>query len=143
MKGLKRLRHTWPKQGPAERRLYPRLQARFPLVVDPGERVASLSCWVNNISLDGISFTSPDFFDIFTKVDVSFEVPLADRDGTLIMHVFNVPATIVRCEPDEPDDAREEYEVALRFNNASEERDRVLSVFSLQMHLYDPDSTIS
>ena len=142
MKGLKRLQHTWPKQGPAERRLYPRLRTRFPVVCDPGERAGSLSCWTQDVSLGGLRFFSPQMLDVFTMVNVAFEVPLTERDGTLVMHVFHVPATVLRCEPDEPDEDVDEYDIALKFNDASEERDRVLAMFMLQMHLFDPESEV-
>jgi hypothetical protein len=143
MKGLKRLQHTWPRQGPAERRLFPRLKSRFPLVLDPGERAASLSCWTIDITQGGIRFLAPRMLDVFTIADVAFQVPITEKDGTFVMHVFHAPATILRCEPDEPDDVVEEYDVALKFNNSCDERDRVLAICMLQMHLFDPESELT
>ena len=90
--------------------------------------------------MGGIRFFSPQMLDVFTMVNIAFEVPITEKDGTLVMHVFQIPVTVLRCEPDEPDDDIEEYDIALKFNDLSDERDRVLGLFMLQMHLFDPES---
>ncbi len=96
MRALKRLKHTWPKRGPAERRLHPRLRARMPVVVDPGQRSGSLSCWSSDVSVGGLKLRSERYLDVFTFVDVAFEIPITEPDGQVTLHLIEVSAMVMR-----------------------------------------------
>ena len=142
MRALKRLKHTWPKRGPAERRLHPRLRARIPVVVDPGKQSASLSCWTADVTVGGLKLLSERYLDVFTFVNIAFEVPITGRDGEVSVHLIEVVATVMRISPDDPDEEVEAYEVALKFNGRDDTRDGLIANYMLQMHLYDPGSNL-
>ena len=94
------------------------------------------------MSVGGLWVASPQLFEVFTLVNVAFQVPVTERGGDVSEHLFEVPATVLRTEPDELDDSVETYETALKFNRKDDLRDGILANHMLQMHLYDPDSTI-
>jgi hypothetical protein len=143
MQAFKRLNHTWPKRGPAERRLYPRLKSRFPVVLDPGERSGSISCWTRNVSIGGMVLRSPTRVEAFLRVELTFDVPVTDKHNEVSIHRFQVPATVLRLEPDDPEEEVEEIAIAVKFNDQDTARDGILATFMLQMDLFDPESSLT
>lgn len=145
MRDWKGNKHVWPKRGPTERRLHPRVRLRFPVRIDPGGDLASHPGIAVDLSLGGLKVTTPQFLELFTRVDLYFSVPVTNREGELELHELDVQGSVVRVEPDEPVEGDEEgdYETSFRFIGFDAERDRLLGTFMLQALLFDPGAELT
>ncbi len=145
MRDWKGNKHVWPKRGPTERRLHPRIRLSFPVRIDPGRDMASLPGIAMDLSLGGVKALTPVFLEMFTRVDLSFSVPVTNREGDLELHELDVQASVVRIVPDDPRDSGEEgdYEISFRFIGFDAERDRLLGTFMLQALLFDPGAELT
>ena len=136
MSDPKKSNFTWPKRGPAERRLHPRVRVKFPILMEvEGEpRLEGMAC---DIGIGGVRGTVSHYIELFTRLALTLQLPTTARDGQMNMEIVEATVAVVRIEPDEETDGQVEYDVSLAFTGVSKDRDRIIGTFMLQTLLFD------
>ncbi len=134
--------HHWPRRGPAERRLHPRVKVQFPIAIDDpdGPCVEGLTC---DIGLGGVRVTLSRYLELFTRLPLTVEPPVTGREGEMSLQGVAATVAVVRIEPDEEVEDCEAYDVSLAFTGVSNERDRVIGTFMLQTLLFDQEAELT
>lgn len=138
----KSTRHHWPRRGPAERRLHPRVRVQFPIAIEDGDS-PRIKGTTRDIGLGGVRVTLSRYLELFTRLSLTMELPVTDRDGDTDLEGVSATVAVVRVEPDEEVEDCDEYDVSLAFTGVSNERDRVIGTFMLQTLLFDQEAELT
>ncbi len=132
----------WPSRPDKERRLYPRLEVAFPVVIHLGEGEEPLKARASDISLGGIRLRSNKHMALFDLMALRIELPQYTSDGEIYTEQVDTHVVVVRVNPEEQDDDVDEYDVAFAFTQLSDHAERVIGRFILQMLLVDPKALL-
>ncbi len=132
----------WPPRPDKERRLYPRLEVAFPVVIHIEDGEEPLKARASDISLGGLRLKSHHHMALFDLLALRIELPQYTADGEIYMEPVDTHVVVVRVEPEEPSDDADEYDVAFAFTQLSDDAERTIGRFILQMLLVDPEALV-
>ena len=123
-----------PKQTKTERRRTPRVAAEHELtlrsaVADAGGAISATSI---DLNLGGIYCTLNRHIPLFSKMEVTLELPIRDEDEELHQLEVGLVGVVVRIEPEEPDPEVTSYAAALAFVNLDPQAELALARYILQ-----------
>lgn len=118
-------------EGSKERRRSPRIKAEheFQLRGDSGEAIGARSV---DINLGGIYCTLDAYLPMFSKLEITLNLPVIDDEGVTHLFECGMEAVIVRIEPEDPDPEISDYQSAMAFVNIDEDVELVLAKYLLQ-----------
>lgn len=102
-----------------------------------------VSAVVTNIGLGGVRIRFDRYLELFTRFEVSMQIPVNGDDDVTTMETIDARVAVVRVEPDEEGPPETEYDMSLSFTRLSEEQQRAVSIFMLQRLLYDADTSLA
>lgn len=108
----------------AERRRFPRFNVPIPLVLfisrveDAGN--TTIRATSINISLNGVYCMIDQFIPMFDKIEITFVLPENPEAPPRFMSQYE--GIVVRIEPEAQEAGRHEYQVAIYFQNLTQEQ---------------------
>ena len=138
----KQRNYNWPRRGPAERRLHPRVRISFPIMVEVEDQ-PRIEGHTVDLGLGGVRAILTRYLPLFTRLSLTMELPVTGREEVMRFHPVQATVAVVRIEPDEEAEEDTEYDVSLAFTGVSDERDRIIGVFMLQTLLFDRDAELT
>ena len=142
MAAARRQTHQWPRQPHTERRSATRVTMSFPIRVGVDPKRPPAYAQVHDLGLGGVRATIGKYVELFTRFEVTMELPVMDQDGETSLHKIQTTGALVRIEPDEEGESGTEYDVAISFSRITEEQERIIGLCQLQMLLYDPNCRV-
>lgn len=138
-----RARHRWVKRPQTERRAYPRARVgEFPIDLHLDTRRAVEVGRVVDLALGGVRIRLGRYLELFTRMEVEFDVPVADQSRQVELVTVRAMGAVVWIEPDEEEDGIE-YELALKFARLEPEAERAIAIATLQQLLYVADNELT
>jgi hypothetical protein len=117
------------------------VRVSFPITVDDPSGGSLLEARSLDLGLGGIRAELDDYLELYTRVTLRFDLAVTRRDGTLETTPVEASAAMVRIDPGEPT-AGAKYDASFSFTRPSEDRDRNIAIFVLQMLLFDPKAEL-
>ncbi len=139
---MKIVSHKWPRRGPTERRIHPRVAVGFPITLNVDSNAPAVEGLTVDLSLGGIRVQLQRYIELFSRLAISMELPITGRDGEVQLERVRTTVAVVRIEPDEPGPPGTSHILSLAFTLPSPDQDRVIGTFLLQTLLFDPDSEL-
>jgi hypothetical protein len=118
-------------EGKQERRRNPRLKAEHELELRgaSGESIGARSI---DISLGGVYCTLDAHLPMFSRLEITLNLPVVDDEGVTHLLECGMEAVIVRIEPEDPDPEVHDYHSAMAFVNLEEDVELILAKYLLQ-----------
>jgi hypothetical protein len=106
--------------APSDRRQFPRFTVRVPLSlsISAAETEATLNANSINLSMNGVYCTINRYLPLFEKILIMFVIP--QERGTPYKLVSKCEGVVVRIEPENEEPGRDEYNIAVYFQNLSQ-----------------------
>jgi len=142
MAAARRQTHQWPRRPHTERRSSTRVTLSFPMGVGIDPKRPAVTAQVHDLGLGGVRATIDRYVELFTRFEVTLELPVVDQDGETSLHPIATTGALVRIEPDEEGEPGTEYDVAISFTRTTEEQERIIALCQLQMLLFDPNCRV-
>ncbi|MGB0589197.1 MAG: PilZ domain-containing protein [Myxococcota bacterium] len=143
MAAKRRTSFNWTRRPHTERRLHSRVAVEFPIDMALDPKRPPVSAVVTNIGLGGVRIRFDRYLELFTRFEVSMQIPVNGDDDVTTMETIDARVAVVRVEPDEEGPPETEYDMSLSFTRLSEEQQRAVSIFMLQRLLYDADTSLA
>jgi hypothetical protein len=103
-----------------ERRSYPRTDARVPAQVELQSDTGATTVRTLNVSGSGLYCWVPEYISPMTKLDIAMILPIRKEDG-LKNELMEFEGVVVRTEPEEEQEDRDNYYLAIYFSGLPEE----------------------
>lgn len=142
MAARRRNRFSWIRRPNTERRVHARVALEFPIDLALDPKRPAVRAVVTDIGLGGVRIRFDRYLELFTRFDVSMQLPVHGDDEETVLEEISSRVAVVRIEPDEEGPADTEYDMSLSFTRLGESQQRVIAMFMLQRLLYDTDATL-
>lgn len=114
----------------------------FPIRIGVDPKRPAINAQVHDLGLGGVRATIQRYVELFTRFEVTLQLPVMDQDGETSLHPISTTGALVRIEPDEEGEPGTDYDVAIAFTRITEEQERIIGLCQLQMLLFDPDCRV-
>lgn len=121
------------KPGP-ERRRTPRVKATHELTLKQGDGAGAMSFQATSVDLNlgGIYCMLNAHLPLFSKMQITLQLPIADDDGDIHRFEVGVEGVVVRMDPEDYEPTTDEYACAMAFVNTDPDVELVLAKYLLQ-----------
>ena len=143
MAAKRRTSFNWTRRPHTERRLHSRVDIEFPIDLALDPKRPPVPATVTNVGLGGVRIRFDRYLELFTRFDVSMQIPVNGDDDETTLETIEAPVAVVRVEPDEEGPPETEYDMSLSFTRLDEAQQRAMAIFLLQRLLYDAETSLT